>query len=135
MTAEQKTAIKEMRENGMSYMFIAQSLSLTKSQISAYCRRNHIEVGEKTQTSKDFCLDCKKPLTQIQGRKAMKFCSPACRQHWWNTHQNAVHRKAYYNFKCNHCGKEFTAYGNSKRKYCSHSCYISERFGHGTGAV
>lgn len=34
----------------------------------------------------------------------------------------------YYRFTCAHCGKPFTAYGNSKRKYCSHSCYILDRF-------
>ena len=26
------------------------------------------------------------------------------------------------------CGLPFTAYGNSKRKYCSHECYIAARF-------
>ena len=26
------------------------------------------------------------------------------------------------------CGKPFTVYGNSKRKYCSHECYIRNRF-------
>ena len=28
---------------------------------------------------------------------------------------------------CIHCGKEF--HGRSGRKYCSHQCYIEERFG------
>ena len=29
---------------------------------------------------------------------------------------------------CRECGKPFTAYGNSRRKYCSHECYIRNRF-------
>ena len=33
-----------------------------------------------------------------------------------------------YTFICPECGKEFTAYGNAKRKYCSHVCYIAARF-------
>ena len=28
-------------------------------------------------------------------------------------------------------GREFTAYGNSRWKYCSHACYIKDRFGGG----
>jgi hypothetical protein len=31
------------------------------------------------------------------------------------------------NAVCVHCGKEF--HGRSGRKYCSHRCYIAERFG------
>ena len=43
-------------------------------------------------------------------------------------HPEAVKQKAVYTFTCQECGKEFTAYGNAKRKYCSHSCYIAARF-------
>lgn len=27
-----------------------------------------------------------------------------------------------------YCGKAFVAYGNKDRKYCSHDCYIRDRF-------
>ena len=27
-----------------------------------------------------------------------------------------------------YCGRLFTAYGNKKRKYCSHRCYIEHRY-------
>lgn len=40
-----------------------------------------------------------------------------------------IYRKAVYAYTCAHCGKPFTAYGNKERKYCSHNCYISDRFG------
>ena len=30
--------------------------------------------------------------------------------------------------ECPTCGEEFSAYGTSTRKYCSHACYISGRF-------
>ena len=30
---------------------------------------------------------------------------------------------------CENCGKEFHLYGDSRRKYCSHECYIKDRFG------
>ena len=35
--------------------------------------------------------------------------------------------------RCARCGKPFTAYGNAGRKYCSHSCYIADRFKGGDG--
>lgn len=30
--------------------------------------------------------------------------------------------------RCPHCGKEFHIYGDKRRKYCSHECYIADRF-------
>ena len=48
---------------------------------------------------------------------------------WWNSHAEQVKRKALYPFKCAACGKEFTAYGNTHRRYCSHGCYCKDRFG------
>lgn len=32
---------------------------------------------------------------------------------------------------CPVCKKPFTVYGNANRKYCSHECYIEDRFGGG----
>lgn len=119
MTHTEKEEIKAHRVAGQSYAAIADALGLRKDQVSAFCRR---------YIQKDICLNCGKPLTQIKGRKPIKFCNAVCRTGWWNSHPSAVHQKAYYNFICKCCGKEFMAYGNTKRKYCSHVCYIQDRF-------
>jgi hypothetical protein len=37
--------------------------------------------------------------------------------------------KNYLPKKCACCGITFNTIGNSKRKYCSHACYITERYG------
>ena len=37
-------------------------------------------------------------------------------------------QKAVYSYTCIGCGCAFTAYGNDHRKYCSHACYIQDRF-------
>ena len=108
MTNEQKYKIAELRQSGYGYANIADALGLTKNQVSAYCRR----AG----------------LMQVAGRKPVKFCSDACRIHWWNTHPDAVDKKAFYDFTCACCGKPFRAYGNSRRKYCCHACYVQARF-------
>jgi transposase len=37
--------------------------------------------------------------------------------------------KVFYTVKCTFCGTEFSCYGDKNRKYCSHKCYIDDRFG------
>ena len=68
-------------------------------------------------------------MAQDPKRKKKKFCSDACRMSWWNKNLDKVNRKAVYEFICPHCQQPFTAYGNAGRKYCSHACYIADRFG------
>ena len=136
MTNEQKDRIRELRALGHGYSAIADALGLTKSQVSSYCRRNSLTgtVSNNDDTNSPipgYCKNCGKPVTQSPGKKQVLFCSPSCRQKWWNAHLDMVHRRAYYDFRCAGCGKVFTAYGNSHRKYCSHECYIRDRFGGG----
>lgn len=136
MTNEQKEKIIESRERGYGYSSIASALGLTKNQVSAFCHRSGLAGEKATQAITDkpdfsCCKNCGKPIVQIHGRKQVKFCSDECCQNWWNAHPEAVNRKAVYSFTCACCGKPFTAYGNRGRKYCSHACYIAERFGGG----
>ena len=129
MTTEQKLKIEELRRKSHGYAAIAKALGLSVSSVKAYCQRNGL-AGNRTQPNDEgLCKECGKPLRQHKGRKSVKFCSPICRQKWWNSHQHEVKKKAIYSYTCAHCGKSFTAYGNSHRKYCSHVCYIAGRFG------
>lgn len=134
MTNEQKQRITEFREQGYGYSSIADALGLTKNQVSAFCRRNQL-AGEKgtreSISATNLCRNCGKPLLQPTGKKSVKFCCSECRVSWWNSHPDKVNRKALYDYTCSNCGKVFIAYGNSRRKYCSHSCYIAARFGGG----
>lgn len=134
MTSGQKTKIAELRSAGFGYANIANALGLTKNQVVSYCHRNGLEGEKGTVAQADkpevgCCKNCGKPIVQVPGRKQVKFCSDECCQSWWNSHPEAVNRKAVYTFTCACCGKSFTAYGNKSRKYCSHSCYIAGRFG------
>ena len=126
MTDNQKSQIKDLRAKGLSYAKIGQRLNLPENTVRSFYRRYCIS-GE---TKKDkFCLQCGKAIKIIPKRKPKKFCCDKCRVLWWNSHQTLVKRKALYDFVCAHCGTAFTAYGNKHRKYCSHACYISDRFG------
>ena len=109
MTNEQKYKIAELRQSGYGYANIADALGLTKNQVSAYCRRAGLTgtkaaVGMTDVPASNCCRNCGKPLMQVDGRKPVKFCSEACRIHWWNTHPDAVDKKAFYDFTCACCG-------------------------------
>lgn len=133
MTNEQREKITALRHQGFGYTAIANSVGLSKDSVKAYCR-THGLAGEKAKSHSlaevptQLCLNCGKTLIQLPGRKQKKFCCPECRTAWWNAHPEAVKQKAIYTFTCPECEKEFTAYGNAKRKYCSHGCYIAARF-------
>ena len=132
MTDKQREKITALRHQGFGYTAIANSVGLTKDSVKAYCR-SHGLAGEKAEHTLvkipvKLCLNCGKVLVQRPGVKQRKFCCPECRMAWWNSHQDAVKQKAVYSYSCLQCGKNFTAYGNAKRKYCSHNCYISARF-------
>lgn len=130
MTDKEKQQIKILRESGESYAQISRMVGLPLNSIKTFCRRNNLVVAnvqKKIETS--ICRYCGKPVEQNPGRKEKKFCSDKCRMLWWNSHTDQVNRKANYECTCGFCGKQFTSYGNKNRKYCSHACYIEDRFG------
>lgn len=135
MDGFQKEQIRSLRSEGRSYAEIAKQIDVSRDAVISFCRRNGLQdikkpVNEITVT--DGCRECGKPLVQIDGMKRRVFCSKDCRVKWWKEHPEQLNQKAVYQFTCPRCGKPFSAYCNSKRKYCSHSCYISDRFGGGT---
>ena len=111
--------------DGEGYGRIAAQLQISINTVKSFCRRHSLAA----RTDGAVCEQCVKPIAQNPGRKRKRFCCDACRNKWWNAHLNLVKRKAVYTFTCPACGKEFTVYGNSHRKFCSHACYIAYRFG------
>ncbi|HFU4054549.1 TPA: RNA polymerase subunit sigma-70 [Streptococcus suis] len=130
MTPEQKVAIRCLREYGLGYKAIGIKLNLSINTIKSFCRREAIKAGDKTDDElPDYCYACGRVLKHIDGKKKKRFCSTSCRQTWWNDHLDEVHRKAYSEHICLTCGISFMSYANPKRKYCSHRCYVTARFG------
>lgn len=122
MTLEEKTKIIELKNEGYGYKKIAKELNLPISSIQYFLKNNPIDlelVGA--------CKCCGKTIQSIKGKKRKQFCSDRCRWDWWNDHIKEVNKKAYYTLTCKYCGKEFTAYGNQKRVYCCHECYIKDK--------
>ena len=137
MTPEEKNRLHALRKSGRSYTEIADEMGISKNTVKTYCRRTGLapaaEVAPSAQALENrayrICPYCGKPVVQTPGRKEKKFCSDICRNRWWNSHMDLVARKAMYEYTCPTCGNTFSAYGNRKRKYCSHDCYIADRFG------
>ena len=137
MTDIQRAQVIKLRTAGNSYGSIARTVGISLNTVKSFCRRNNITenadapvpvilTGEIT-----LCENCGLEIRQIAKRKKKRFCCDKCRNEWWNKNLDKVQRKTVYGFKCSHCGKAFSIYGDSRRKYCSHECYIADRFGGG----
>ncbi|MBS4899913.1 MAG: DUF2116 family Zn-ribbon domain-containing protein [Clostridiales bacterium] len=129
MKLEEKEKIKILREKGLGYTAIAKEINISVNTIKSYCKRHGLGGTKTCDEDTSHCEYCGKPVIQKPGRKKKRFCSDKCRNTWWNNHKNMINHKAIYEFTCKQCGKDFSAYGNSNRKFCSHSCYIKNRFG------
>ena len=106
--------------------------------IRMYAEANNIgEVAAAhtlAEVSPDGCLNCGAPIIQRPKVKKRKFCCSDCRISWYKANPDRLNLKAMYEYVCPTCGKHFSAYGNSRRKYCSHACYIAGRFRGGDDA-
>jgi len=136
LTPYQKEHIQRLRNEGKGYKRIAALLGLSDNTVKSFCRRNNLDgVTEQKSENKvenkkssPFCKNCGKPIEIRQGVKPRKFCCDECRLSWWNRHADQVSKKAIYHLECAGCRKAFDSYGNKKRKYCTHDCYINTRF-------
>lgn len=145
MTDEERKIIRTMRLEGVGYKAIATALQMSRDTIRAYCKRSglggqstflELTVQEQIEEG-NACKHCLKSIKQKPKGRERKFCSDACRRKWWLEHQEARNKNdnAIYHYTCEYCEKEFTAYGNKNRKYCSHGCYIKHRFEEGNDGV
>lgn len=125
MTELQKRQIKTLRTGGKGCSEIAKLVGLSVASVKMYCSRNGIKPPESKQVSK--CLNCGASLSmRDRGRKRL-FCSDRCRVNYWRRNEVAA---AIHERTCAFCGRTFATY-DLKRKYCSHECYINDRFGKG----
>ena len=130
MDTIQRRSIEQKRASGASYSSIADALGLSINTVKSYCRRNNMSTEVLPDAKPDYgnnCENCGAYLTQAG--KQRRFCSDTCRKAFWKAHPEYLNKKALYTITCAHCGVIFLSYGNKKRKYCSHPCYIAARFG------
>lgn len=138
LTEQEKQKIKELRLKGEGYKAIATALGLSRDTVRSYCKRNKLDGdatlvqlnAEEMKNQNLLCVYCSKPIGQLKRGRQRKFCSDECRRRWWSENQNYRNQRetAIYKFTCQYCGKVFSSYGNKKRKFCCHDCYIKSRF-------
>ena len=126
----QKKKIVTLRSQGYGYKKIGQLMGVSVNTIKTYCKRNALggAVTNHPCSIEERCKCCGATLIQTPGRKRRIFCSDACRTKWWNAHTELLHHRDGCQIICNHCGNTFFISKNSTRKYCSHNCYIADRF-------
>lgn len=138
MTAEEKKRVLELRNSGKGAKAISKATGLSENTVKSFLRRYSFSDApvvlvpiKYDKKDEPRCKQCGKIVTRYEGRRARLFCGDACRNRWWKEHPEEVNRKAIYAYECAYCHKAFTAYGNSTRKYCSHECYVNDRYGGG----
>ena len=126
---QKKTKIAEMRENPdaaiLKYPKPVRFEDTVENLLPP--KQHHGRQHRKNRKDSGNLPECGKPITQISGRKPKRFCS----RRWAEMVERSpgrVGQKAFYEHVCPGCGQSFTAYGNSRRKYCSHECYVETRF-------
>lgn len=125
MTEIQKQQIQTMRSNGLVFADIAEKLHLSVNSVKSYCRRKAIQ---KQAVTSALCKHCGAVLINTPGHRQKTFCSAACQQKYWWENRNLMQHHALISVTCPACGKSFTAYKGHHRKYCSHTCYIADRY-------
>ena len=127
MTSGQEKIIQRLRMAGESYTSISNKTGMAVGTVKAYCSRQGIKPSQD-ETQK--CVSCGLALVSTMNKsKLRRFCSTQCRTRWWDDNRDKRVRRGAVHV-CEHCRKEYTSY-NTQSKYCSHSCYIAQRFGAG----
>ncbi len=119
MSLRTKDLIIAYREEGLSYREIAEKTHTSEG----YCRNiwfrdNRAKQKNKQQPEMGMCIFCGKLLINNEGAKTKKFCSDKCRYDYFNFEKK---HKGYIR-TCEHCKKEFVAFGNRYKRFCSREC-------------
>lgn len=126
----QEAHIRALRRAGLGYRAIAEEVGLTRDDVRYFCKKNGLAGNAQTPSDDPVCLQCGKVLSITPKGRKRKFCSDQCRWAWWRTNEQDMPRPtgAHETIACAYCGKSITAYKRKQRRYCSHECYIRDRF-------
>ena len=123
MNFELERKIVDYRKAGLGYKKIAAILNISKNSVASFCKRNDVEFDCPSEVS--YCKECGLPFNIDKKHPNKRFCSLSCKNRWWNKNRNTDNFK---DFTCPVCSASFSAPINTKRKYCSHACYIKSRY-------
>ena len=87
--------------------------------------------GNKIEDHAGFCKYCGAKLINTPGHRQKSFCSAICQRDFWREHRDLMRHPSFVTTTCPVCGCIFSDYKGHHRKYCSHACYITDRYGKG----
>ena len=130
---DQKLQIEFFRKQGIGYRQIAEELGLSRDAVRYYCKTHDLagNAQEAYENAKGVvCPQCGRKLLQPRTGRKRVFCSNDCKNKWWHASDKLFPRplSSREEIFCACCGKSILAYRNKKRRYCSHECYIRDRF-------
>lgn len=132
VTAYQERRIRELRYRGVGYRTIATELGISRDTVRNYCVSHDLSglATKLSDTEKEVCPCCGGKIVQPRRGRRRRFCSDICCRKWWAAHPEAIRQspESQHSFKCVYCGNKFIVYGSAQRRYCSHNCYIRDRF-------
>lgn len=138
MTDLERNLIIKRRAKGESMISIATALGLSVNTVKSFCRREGIkpvfqpgaDAANGQYKPVIYCAYCGTKLQQTPKAKPKRFCNDTCRNTWWNRERKEHPQRKDSTHTCARCGKVF--HSTKARKYCSHPCYIADRFGGNT---
>ena len=132
VTAYQEKRIRALRHRGIGYRTIAAELGISRDAVRNFCTSHDLSgvAADQSLPSGNACPYCGGEIIQPRRGRRRRFCSDICCRKWWAAHPEAIRQspEAQRHLKCVYCGKEFIVYGSAMRRYCSHNCYIRDRF-------
>ena len=138
MRPEKAKQITSLRLKGLGYKSIAVVVGTSKENVRYFCKTHGLGGSadlvklnfEEHKKHPDACKYCGGKIVRLPQSGKKIFCSDKCRRAWWKEHPgDAKHSKdATYKCECSYCKRIFYSYGKKDRKYCSHDCYIQDRF-------
>ncbi|WP_051526055.1 hypothetical protein [Butyrivibrio proteoclasticus] len=138
MTQEMGRQITSLRLKGLGYKSIAIVVGTSRENVRYFCKTHGLDGTadmvkikfEEHKNTPDNCKYCGKRLERKPHSGKKLFCSDECRRLWWKKHPEEANHgdAATYECRCAYCKRVFYSYGKKGRKYCSHDCYIQDRF-------
>ena len=130
MDKRQIEEIQELRKSGKSMGRISKETGIPVSTVKSHFRRHELATVGKIKTSPGAtCAQCGKVLKNKSRGKPKRFCCEPCRRTWWKENPSLSKAATKHQVTCITCGKIFGSFESRNRKYCSHECFIKNRFG------
>ncbi len=137
MTQDMAIQVISFRLEGLGYQAIAMTLGISKDSVRYFCKTHGLDGKaelvrinfEEHKKNPEVCKYCGGLVERNPHSGKKLFCSDVCRRAWWKEHPEAsMQTETMRQYRCACCNRVFYSSRNRKRKYCSHDCYIHDRF-------